>query len=221
MGYFLYVCSDVEVNVLEGGVVDALFLETDLVFDGEEDDVMELQVGEEVSMTVMLRVVMLLQSESCLIVLCVPGLCIKVEAEVEHEGGEGRRAEASGGVQSHEEGEEVLQLLEDGHEVVGFSLAFEGEVAKDLFIGLGSPGQFLVLGLQLNDMSDLVLNRGKAIEGHFGGDRQMIRRQLQFCRKLDGHWRVPARHAGHCHNGRGGTKQASKHTSKQARGKRI
>ena len=48
-----YVCSDVKVNVLEGGVLDSLFPETDLVFDGEENDVTELQVGEEVSMTVM------------------------------------------------------------------------------------------------------------------------------------------------------------------------
>ena len=144
--------------------MDSLFPETGLVFDGEENDVAELQVGEDVSMTVMLRVVMLLQSESCLIVLCVPGLCIKVEAEVEHEGGEGRRAEASGGVHSHEEGEEFLQLLEDERELVGFLLAFEGDVAKGLFIGLSSLGQFLVLVLQVNDVSDFALNCGEAIE---------------------------------------------------------
>ena len=67
--------------------MDSLFPETDLVFDGEENDVAELQVGEDVSMTVMLRVVALLQSENCQIVLCVPCLCIDVVPEVEHEGG--------------------------------------------------------------------------------------------------------------------------------------
>ena len=39
----LYVCSDVKVNILEGGVLDSLFPETDLVFDGEEYNVAELQ----------------------------------------------------------------------------------------------------------------------------------------------------------------------------------
>ena len=160
--------------------MDSLFPETDLVFDGEENDVAELQVGEDVSMTVMLRVVALLQSENCQIVLCVPCLCIDVVPEVEHEGGEGRLVEAPGGVQSHEEVEEDLQLLEDSHEASGIRLASEGEVAKDFFIDLGSPGQFLVLGLQLNDLSDLVLDRGKAGKGHFEGARQMSRRQLQF-----------------------------------------
>ena len=160
--------------------MDSLFPETDLVFDGEENDVAELQVGEDVSMTVMLRIMALLQSENCQIVLCVPCLCIDVVPEVEHEGGEGRRVEAPGGVQSHKEVEDGLQLLEDSHEASGIRLASEGEVAKDFFIDLGSPGQFLVLGFQLNDLSDLVLNRGKAGKGHFEGPRQMSRRQLQL-----------------------------------------
>ena len=182
-----YVFLDVQVNILEGGVLDSLFPEADLVFDGEENDVTELQVGNDVSMAVMFRVVALLQSENCQIVLGVPRLRIKVVPEVEHEGGEGRRVEAPGVVQSHEEVEDDLQLLEDSHEASGIRLASEGEVAKDFFIDLGSPGQFLVLGLQLNDLSDLVLDRGKAGKGHFEGARQMNRRQLQFCRKLGGH----------------------------------
>ena len=55
-----YVCLDVQVNILEGGVLDSLFPEADLVFDGEENDVTELQVGNDVSMAVMFRVVALL-----------------------------------------------------------------------------------------------------------------------------------------------------------------
>ena len=41
----LYVSSDVKINVLEGGVSDALFAEMELVFDGEKYDVLKLQVG--------------------------------------------------------------------------------------------------------------------------------------------------------------------------------
>ena len=124
----------------------------------------ELQVGEEVFLAVVLRVMEVLQSNGSLIDLGVLGLCVKVEAEVELEGGEGLRAEASSAVHSHEEGEEFLQLLEEERELVGFLLAFEGDVAKGLFIGLSSLGQFLVLVLQVNDVSDFALNCGEAIE---------------------------------------------------------
>ena len=37
-----YVCSDVKVDILEGGVLGSLFSETDLVFGDEKDDVTEL-----------------------------------------------------------------------------------------------------------------------------------------------------------------------------------
>ena len=120
-----YVYLDVQVNILEGGVLDSLFPEADLVFDGEENDVTELQVGNDVSMAVMFRVVALLQSENCEIVLGVSRLRVKVVSEVEHEGGERRRGELSGGVQSHEEVEDDLQLLEDSHEASGVCLTRE------------------------------------------------------------------------------------------------
>ena len=175
------VCLDVEVYVLEKCVLSALFPEAEVVPDGEEGGMVELHVGEEVFLAVVLRVMEVLQSDGSLIVLGVLGLCVKVEAEVELEEGEGLRAEASSAVHSHEEGEEFLQLLEDERELVGFLLAFEGDVAKSLFMGLGSLGQFLVLVLQVNDASDLVLNCGEAIEWHFGSDRQLIKRQLRLC----------------------------------------
>lgn len=124
----------------------------------------ELQVGEEVFLAVVLRVMEVLQSDGSLIDLGVLGLCVKVDAEAELEGGEGLRAEASSGVHSHGGGEEFLQLLEEERELVGFLLAFEGDVAKGLFIGLSSLGQFLVLVLQVNDVSDFALNCGEAIE---------------------------------------------------------
>ena len=130
----LYVSSDFKVNIVEGGFFDSLFPETELVFDGEEYDATELQVGEDVSVTVTLRIMGFLQSENGQIVLGVPCLCIEVVPEVEHEGGEGRRVETPGEVQSHEEGEHDPQLLEDSHEVSGIHLASEGEVPKDFFI---------------------------------------------------------------------------------------
>ena len=120
-----YVCLDVQVNILEGSVLGSLFTESDVVFDGEEDDVADLQVGDDVSMPVMLRVVALLQSKNRQIVLSVPCLRVKVVSEVEHEGGERRRGELSGGVQSHEEVEDDLQLLEDSHEASGVCLTRE------------------------------------------------------------------------------------------------
>ena len=170
MERFGAVCLEVEVEVLERGVLGSLCLEAEVVPDGEKGGMVELQVGEEVLLAVVLRVMEVLQSNGSLIDLGVLGLCVKVEAEVELEGGEGLRAEASSAVHSHEEGEEFLQLLEDERELVGFLLAFEGDVAKGLFIGLGSLGQFLVLVLQVNEASDVVLNCGEAIEWHFGSD---------------------------------------------------
>ena len=202
-----YVFLDVQVNILEGGVLDSLFPEADLVFDGEENDVTELQVGDDVSMAVMFRVVALLQSENCQIVLGVPRLRIKVVPEVEHEGGEGRRVEAPGVVQSHEEVEDDLQLLEDSHEASRIRLAFEGQVAKDFFIGLGITGQFLVLGCQLNDLSDFFLDHRNAGKRHFEDPGRWVGYSCSFCRKLDGHWRLSAWHARYCHNSRGGTRQ--------------
>ena len=80
-----YVCSVVKVDILERGVLGALFPETDLVFGDEKDDVTQLQVGEDVGMTVMLRVVMLLHGEDFLKVLGVLCLGIKVVLDVEHE----------------------------------------------------------------------------------------------------------------------------------------
>ena len=124
----------------------------------------ELKVGEEVFLAVVLRVMEVLQSEGSLIDLGVLGLCVKVDVELELEEGEGLRPEASSAVHSHEEGEEFLQLLEDERELVGFLLAFEGGVSRSLFMGLGSLGQFLVLVFQVNDASDFVLNCGETIE---------------------------------------------------------
>jgi hypothetical protein len=159
---------DVEVNVLEGGVVGALFLELEVIVDGEKDDVAELKVGRELSMAVVLRVVVVLQSEGGLIVLRVLGLCVKVELEVEHEGVEERRVEASGAVQGRDEGEELLQHREDERELVGFLFAFKGDVAEDSLFGFGALGQLLVLGLQLAEVSDFVCDCGEAVYGHFG-----------------------------------------------------
>ena len=81
----LYVSSDVKINILEGGV-DALFAETELVFDGERYDVTKLQVREDVSVTVTLRIMAFLQNENGQIVLGVPGLRSEVVPEVEHQG---------------------------------------------------------------------------------------------------------------------------------------
>ena len=159
---------DVEVNVLEGSVVGALFLELEVIVDGEKDDVAELEVGRELSMAVVLRVVVLLQSEGGLIVLRVLGLCVKVDLEVEHEGVEERRVEASGAVQVRDEGEELLQHREDERELVGFLFAFKGDVAEDFLFGFGALGQLLVLGLQLAEVSDFVYDCGEAVYGHFG-----------------------------------------------------
>ena len=81
--------------------------------------------------------------------------------------------EAPGGVQSCEGVEDVLQLREDSHEVLGVGLASEGKLAKGFFIALGSAGQFLVLGGQLKDPSDLALDHGEGEGGHCEGARQM------------------------------------------------
>ena len=72
-----YVCSVVKVDILERGVLGALFPETDLVFGDEKDNVTQLQV--------MICVVMLLHGEDFLIVLGVLCLGIKVVLDVEHE----------------------------------------------------------------------------------------------------------------------------------------
>ena len=159
---------DVEVYVLERSVVGALFLELEVSAEGEEDEVAELEVGRELSMAVVLRVVVLLQSEGGLIVLRVLGFRVKVDLEVEHEGVEERRVEASGAVQVRDEGEELLQHREEDRELVSFLFAFKSDVAGDFFFGFGAPGQLLVLGLQLGEVSDFVFDRGEAVYGHFG-----------------------------------------------------
>ena len=168
MIHFVNRLLDVEVYVLERSVVGALLLEPEVIAEGEEDDAAELEVGRELSMAVVLRVVVLLQSEGGLIVLRVLGLCVKVDLEVEHEGVEERRVEASGAVQVRDEGEELLQHREDDRELVGFLFAFKSDVAGDFLFGFGAPGQLLVLGLQLGDLSDFVFDRGEVVYGHFG-----------------------------------------------------
>ena len=110
-------------------------------------------------------------------------------------------------MQSHEKVEDVLQLLEDCHEASGIGLASEGEVAKDFFIDLGSSGQFLVLGCQLNDLSNFFLDHRNAGKRHFEDPGRWVGYSCSFCRKLDGHWRLSAWHARYCHNSRGGTRQ--------------
>ena len=167
MRHFVNRPLDVEVYVLERSVVSALLLETEVIAEGEEDDAAELEVGRELSMAVVLRVVVLLQSEGGLIVLRVLGLCVKVDLEVEHEGVEERRVEASGAVQVRDEGEELLQHREEDRELVSFLFAFKGDVAGDFFFGLGASGHLLVLSLELGDVSDLVFNRGEVVYGHF------------------------------------------------------
>ena len=54
-------------DILKGGVVDASLPETDLVFGGKKDDVVQLQVGEDVGMAVVLCVVMPLHGDDFLI----------------------------------------------------------------------------------------------------------------------------------------------------------
>ena len=83
--------------------------------------------------------------------------------------------EAAGGVQSHEGVEDVLQLREDSHEVLGVGLASEGKLAKGFFIVLGSSGQLRVLGGQLKDPYDLAFNHGEGERGHCEDARQMIK----------------------------------------------
>ena len=120
-----------------------------------------LQVREDVDMTVMLRVVMLLHGKDFLKgrgVLCIR---IKVVLDEEHELGEERGMEAAGGVQSHERVEDVLQLRVGSHEVLGLGLAFDCELAEGFFAVLGSAGQLCVWGGQLKDPYDLVLNHGE------------------------------------------------------------
>ena len=168
-----HVGSVVKVDILKGGVVDALLPETDLLFGGEKDDVTHLQVGEDVGMAVVLRVVMLLHGEDFLIGLGVLCLRIKVVLDEEHECVEERGMEAAGGVQSHEGVEDVLQLRVGSHEVLGFGLAFDCELAEGFFAVLSSAGQLCVLGGQLKDPYDLVLNHGDGERGHCGYARQM------------------------------------------------
>ena len=159
---------DVEVNVLEGSVVGALFLELEVIVDGEKDDVAELKVGRELSMAVVLRVVVLLQGQGGLVVLRVLDFGVIVDLEVEHERVEELRGEASVAVHVHHEGEELLQLREVERELVSFLFAFKGDVAGDFFFGLGASGHLFVLSLELGDVSDLVFNRGEVVYGHFG-----------------------------------------------------
>ena len=166
--YFVNRLLDVEVYVLERSVVGALLLEPEVIAEGEEDDAAELEVGRELSMAVVLRVVVLLQSEGGLIVLRVLGLCVIVDLEVEHERVEELRGEASVAVHVHHEGEELLQLREVERELVSFLFAFKGDVAGDFFFGLGPSGHLLVVSLELGDVSYLVFNRGEVVYGHFG-----------------------------------------------------
>ena len=168
MRHFVNRPLDVEVYVLERSVVSVLLLETEIIAEGEEDDAAELEVGRELSMAVVLRVVVLLQSEGGLVVLRVLDFCVIVDLEVEHEGVEDLRVEASGTVQLRDEGEELLQHREEDRELVSFLFAFKGDVAGDFFFGLGALGHLLVLSLELGDVSDLVFNRGEVVYGHFG-----------------------------------------------------
>ena len=96
----LYVSTDVKIDILEGGVFDALFAETELVFDGEKYDVMKHQVRENDGVTVTLRAVAFLQGENAQIVLGVLGLRFEVVSEVEHQGSQGGRVQTAGEVQS-------------------------------------------------------------------------------------------------------------------------
>ena len=166
---FSCVSSDVEIQVLEEGVSDALFAEAELVFEGEKYDVLKLKVRECGDVTVVLRAVMVLQSKDGLIGLGILGLRFQVLSEEEHQGGQGDRVQVAGEVQVHREGVQCLQLLEDLHEASGVHLTGGGEVVQDVCIDAGSGGQLLVFGDQLNNLRDSVFNHGKTETGHFEG----------------------------------------------------
>ena len=130
---------------------------------------LELQVRECSDVTVVLGAVMVLQSEDSLIALGILGLRFEVMSEEEHQGGQGDRVQAAGEVQSHREGVQGLQLLEDFHEAAGVHLTGGGKVVQDVFIDAGSAGQLLVFGDQLNDLCDFVFNFWKTETGHCEG----------------------------------------------------
>ena len=117
------ISSNVEIQVFEEGVPDALGTEDDLVSEGEKHDLLEFEGGQDRGVTLVLCAVMVPQGKDSLVGLGILGVCCQVVVEENHQGCQGDRVQVAIEVKGHREDVQCLELLENVDEALGVHLA--------------------------------------------------------------------------------------------------
>ena len=131
-------------------VCASLFSEKKFVLEAEEDEMAEVKIGGDVGVEVVVVVILGLHGEEELAVRGVLRFRGDVVLEVQNQRVHGVGEKVASGAQLQEGVVDGGQLVEGAHEGSSVYLAGIDEVAYELFGGLSSFGQILMVGLKLN-----------------------------------------------------------------------